>query len=256
MLGVKWLRIVGIGPGGVDQLTVEAARALRGVDVFLVADKGIADLVAIRAEMLAAHAPGARVVAVADPERDRSPSDYGKAVDDWHEARAAAYEEVLGGLADDLVAGFLVWGDPSLYDSTIRIVERVLARGNLSFDYDVVPGVSSIQLLAARHRIVLHRVGEPVVITTGRRLADHAERGDDNLVVMLDGHLRCAELEGEWDIWWGANLGTADEALVAGRLRERIAEIRSARESAKAARGWVMDVYLLRKAVPMGQVPG
>lgn len=244
---MKRLRIVGIGPGGIDQLTLEAVAALRQVDVFLVADKGIDDLVSLRAEVLAAHAPSARVVAVPDPERDRSPENYGEAVADWHEARATAYERVVAGIPDDEVGGFLVWGDPSLYDSTIRVVERVLERGHQSFEYDVVPGVSSVQLLAARHRIVLHRVGEPVVITTGRRLAEHAQKGDDNLVVMLDGHLQCADLEGDWDIWWGANLGTPDEALASGRLADVLPQIRKARGEAKAARGWVMDVYLLRR---------
>jgi precorrin-6A synthase len=245
---VKRLRIVGIGPGGADQLTVEAVAALNDVDVFLVADKGIDDLVGLRQEILARHTTGqARVVPVVDPERDRSPADYGKAVVDWHEARAAAYEEVIVGIPDDQVGGFLVWGDPSLYDSTVRIVERILQRGNLAFEYDVVPGVSSVQLLAARHRIVLHRIGEPIVITTGRRLAGHVARGDDNLVVMLDGSLQCASLEGDWDIWWGVNLGTADEALVAGRLSDVLDEIRTAREGAKAERGWVMDTYLLRR---------
>ena len=244
---MKRLRIVGIGPGGVDQLTLEAVHALREVDVFLVADKGVDDLVALREQLLAAHAPNARVIAVPDPERDRAPNDYGRAVADWHEARAAAYEDVIAEIPDAQVGGFLVWGDPSLYDSTIRVVERVLERGAVDFEYDVVAGVSSVQLLAARHRIVLHRVGEPVVITTGRRLAEHAAKGDDNLVVMLDGHLQCAALEGDWEIWWGANLGTPDEALVSGRLIDVLPEIRKSRNEARAARGWVMDVYLLRR---------
>ncbi len=247
---MKRLRIVGIGPGGVDQLTVEAVAALNDVDVFVVVDKhrGVDDLVVAREEILARHTSGtARVVHVSDPERDRSPDDYGKAVSDWHEARAEAFERALGEIPDDQVGGFLVWGDPSLYDSTLRIVERILERGTLTFEYDVVPGVSSVQLLAARHRIVLHRIGEPTTITTGRRLADHAARGDDNLVVMLDGHLKCADLPGEWDIWWGANLGTSSEQLVAGRLSDVLPAIRSRREAAKAARGWVMDVYALRR---------
>jgi precorrin-6A synthase len=245
---MKRLRIVGIGPGGLDQLTVEAVAALRDVDVFVVANKGIEHLVALREEILARHTSGsARVVAVADPERDRIPQDYGKAVDDWHEARAVVFEQVIAEIPDDQTGGFLVWGDPSLYDSTIRIVERILARGNVSFEYDVVPGVSSVQLLAARHRIVLHRIGEPVVVTTGRRLADHAARGDDNLVVMLDGKLQCADLDGDWDIWWGVNLGTPDEALVAGRLSDVLPQIRAERDAAKAAHGWVMDTYLLRR---------
>ena len=108
--------------------------------------------------------------------------------------------------------GFLVWGDPAFYDSTIRVVDR------LGVQYDVLPGVSALSLLAARHRVVLHEVGRPVLVTTGRRLADEVAAGHDNLVVMLDGRLQAAALEGEWDIWWGANLGSPHEELVAGRL--------------------------------------
>jgi precorrin-6A synthase len=72
--------------------------------------------------------------------------------------------------------------------------------------------------------------------------------GADNLVVMLDGGLTCAELDGAaWDIWWGADLGTPDEALVAGRLVDVLPEIEAARAAVRTARGWVMDTYLLRR---------
>ena len=248
---MRRLRVVGVGPGGPDQLTVEAVHALDDVDVFLVADKGEAsrDLRALREEILRRHTVGrARVLDVPDPERDRTPASYGRAVADWHEARALAYERVLcDQVGAGETAGFLVWGDPSLYDSTLRVVERILERGRLAFEYDVVPGVSSVALLAARHRLVLHRVGEPVTITTGRRLADEVAAGRDNLVVMLDGHLACAGLDGDWDVWWGANLGTADEALVAGRLADVLPRMRAARTRARERRGWVMDTYLLRR---------
>jgi precorrin-6A synthase len=247
---VKRLRVIGIGPGGVDQLTVEAVAALNNVDVFVVVDKGIDDLVAMREEILARHTSGsARIVTVPEVARDRTPTDYGKAVDDWHDARALAWEEALAGI--DGVGGMLVWGDPALYDSTLRIIERILDRGHTTFEYDVVPGVSSVHLLAARHRIVLHGVGEPVLITTGRRLAGDAKHAN-TLVVMLDGRLACADLKGDWDIWWGANLGTPDEALVAGRLSDVLPEIRASREAARAKRGLVMDVYLLRRVVIAG----
>jgi len=245
---VKLLRIIGIGPGGVDQLTVEAVAALNDVDVFFVPDKGIDDLIAIRQEILDRHTSGrARLLALPDPERDRQPTSYEGAVSEWHEKRALDFEQAIASVPDDEVGGFLTWGDPALYDSTARIVERILARGKVTFEYDVVPGVSSVQLLTARHRIMLNRVGESVVYTTGRRLRERVERGDTDLVVMLDGQLQCAELEGDWDIWWGANLGTSDEALASGRLSDVLPKIRQARAEAKRARGWVMDVYLLRR---------
>ena len=245
---MKRLRIIGIGPGGADQLTVEAVSVLNEVDVFFVPDKGIDDLIAIRQEILERHTSGrARVLALPDPERDRQPTSYVGAVSEWHEKRAIDFERAIASVPDDEVGGFLTWGDPTLYDSTARIVERILARGNVAFEYDVVPGVSSVQLLTARHRIMLNRVGESVVYTTGRRLLERVARGDTDLVVMLDGHLQCADLEGDWDIWWGANLGTSDEALVSGRLRDVLPQIRKARAEARRARGWVMDVYLLRR---------
>ena len=72
--------------------------------------------------------------------------------------------------------------------------------------------------------------------------------GADNLVVMLDGGLACGSLAlPEWDIWWGANLGTPDEALVSGPLGDVLGDIQEARAKAKAVRGWVMDTYLLRR---------
>ena len=110
-----------------------------------------------------------------------------------------------------------------------------------------MPGISALSLLAARHRIVLHEVGRPLLVTTGRRLADEVAAGHDNLVVMLDGRLQATSLGGEWDIWWGANLGSPHEELVAGRLASVVDEITAARARAKDADGWVMDTYLLRR---------
>ncbi|WP_225291010.1 SAM-dependent methyltransferase [Nonomuraea aurantiaca] len=80
----------------------------------------------------------------------------------------------------------MVWGDPALYDSTLAVVEDILARGEIAFEYAVVPGVSSVAALAARHRVALNRVGRPFVVTTGRRLAEGWPSGVDDVVVMLD----------------------------------------------------------------------
>ncbi|GAA2724606.1 precorrin-6A synthase (deacetylating) [Actinocorallia aurantiaca] len=251
---MRRVRIIGIGPGHPDQVTAEAVRAMNEVDYFLVPDKsadhaGTDGLLRAREEICRRHLPGEyRIVTVRDPERDRDdPADYRRAVEDWHEARAAAYEQAM--LADPGDVGFLVWGDPSLYDSTVRIVERVLARGNLTFSYDVIPGVSSLQLLAARHRLVLNDIGTSLTVTTGRRLPAEAAAGNDNILVMLDGALRCRALPdpSAWHIWWGANLGSPDEALAAGRLDQALDGILRARAEAKAASGWVMDTYLLRR---------
>jgi len=234
------VRVLGVGMGP-HHITPEVADALRSCDYVLAAEKREDDgLLSVRRAIAVEH--GLEVVAVPDPERDRAdPVDYAKAVKDWHEARVAAYERVLrerGG-----TAAFLVWGDPSLYDSTIRVVDRLAER--MPLEYDVLPGISAPQLLAARHRIVLHPVGRPVHITTGRRLREELTAGQTNLCVMLTGTLDLAGLD-DWSIWWGANLGTDSEELVAGRVADVLPSIEAARERAKTAAGWVMDVYLLR----------
>ena len=237
--GMK-VRIIGVGMGP-QHITPEAAAALRSADYVIAAEKGDEDgLLAARRAIAGAH--GVAVVAIPDPERERDdPADYPGAVRAWHAARVAAYERVLrerGG-----TAAFLVWGDPSLYDSTIRIVEQLA--GRLPVEYDVLPGISAPQLLAARHRIVLHPVGLPVHVTTARRLREAIAAGQTNLVVMLGGELDLDGLE-EWSIWWGANLGTAAEELAAGRVRDVIGELMRARARARESAGWVMDIYLLR----------
>ena len=239
------VRVDGIGchPG---QLTAEARAAIESCDYVIAADKGDEDaLLALRQGICASL--GVELVAVVDPERDRSSgldeAGYDGAVLDWHDARAAAYASVVAERPGTV--GFLVWGDPAFYDSTIRVVERLSVR--MGLPYDVLPGVSAISLLAARHRLVLHEVGRPVLVTTGRRLAAEVEAGHDNLVVMLDGGLQATSLGGDWDIWWGANLGSPHEQLVAGRLGEVVDEVTAARARAKSLDGWVMDTYLLRR---------
>jgi precorrin-6A synthase len=248
---MRRIRVIGIGSGGLDQLTVEAVRAMNDVDFFVVTDKVRKDvspdpLVSARGELLARHVDHEpQIVTITDPERDRQPADYEAAVSDWHEARAEAWEKAL--LENDGDAGFLVWGDPAFYDSTIRVIERVLERGTVQAKLDVLPGISSLQVLAARHRIVLHEVGQPVLITTGRRLREAVDAGQDNLVVMLNRSLEPLEPLGDWQIWWGANLGTPDEQLVAGRVADVLPAIEAARVAVKESAGWVMDVYLLRR---------
>ncbi len=249
--------VVGIGSGQPAHLTGEAVAALNEVDVFLVADKGgeKADLVAMRADLCRAviTRPGYRFVEITDPprgpDRDRNAAEYRDGVDVWHRARAERYAAALRDeLPDGGVAGFLVWGDPSLYDSTLRILEAVRDAG-VELDVEVVPGISSVQLLAARHRIALNQIGRPVHLTTGRRLLAEYSPGLGDVVVMLDGDLACAGLVGSYPdltIYWGAQLGLPDEALVSGRLADVIDDIRERRSALRAARRWVMDTYLLR----------
>ena len=249
--------VIGIASGNPDHLTREAVAALNQVDVFLVADKGAAkhDLVSLREEVcrtLITH-DHYRFVEVPDPERgpdqERDAVDYRAGVAAWHDARAQRYAEIINAeVGDGETIGFLVWGDPAFYDSTIRIVQSITVLG-VDLDLTVVPGISSIQLLAARHKIILNGVGQPIHVTTGRRLLDEYSPALGDVVVMLDGDLACSGLLarfGELTIYWGAQLGLPDEALISGRLSQVIQEIRAKRAAVREARGWVMDTYLLR----------
>ncbi|NUO35487.1 MAG: precorrin-6A synthase (deacetylating) [Dermatophilaceae bacterium] len=260
---IERIRVIGIGMGNPEHVTGEAAQALSSVDVFLVADKGSAksDLVAARQRVCDALIPADheyRVVEVTDPKRgpdaERDDTAYRRGVRDWHAARADAYAEVIDGLDDgETTVGFLVWGDPAFYDSTIRVVDALVERyasAGVTVEHDVVAGISAPQLLAARHRIPLNRIGAPIHVTTGRRLVDEYDPALGDVVVMLDAGLACAELADAFpdlELFWGAYLGSPDEVLVRGRLADVIDEVQRVRAEARERHGWVMDTYLLRQ---------
>lgn len=253
--GVRRILVIGIGAGDPEHLTLQAVRALREADVFFLLGKGEEkqELIDLRQQMLREHArANHRVVEARDPERDRTPTAYASEIDDWRRRRADLYEAmILDELAEDGCGAFLVWGDPSLYDSTLAILDEVLSRGGVAFDHEVIPGVSSVSTLAARHRIGVNRVGRPFQVTTGRRLAEGFPEDVDDAVVMLDARhafsLLPPEQQEELDIYWGAYLGTPDELLVSGPLPEVAARIEDVRAAARARKGWIMDTYLLRR---------
>ncbi|RDJ21840.1 precorrin-6A synthase (deacetylating) [Bosea caraganae] len=245
---MRKILVIGIGAGNPDYLTVQAIAALNKADVFFIPDKGEekAALRQLRTDILErfVEAQDYRTVVLKTPKRAEAGTDYRGAVDDWHAKLAEAYRHLFETeLGEGECGALLVWGDPSLYDSTLRIIERIIATG-FSLDYEVIPGITSVQALAARHRIALNRIGEPVLITTGRKL--ESEPAED-AVVMLDGEQAFSRVVGEYEIFWGAYLGTPEEILVAGRLDEVSGEIERLRREAREQKGWIMDTYLLRK---------
>ncbi|WP_393096945.1 precorrin-6A synthase (deacetylating) [Streptomyces sp. LN325] len=252
---MRKIHVIGIGAGDPDQLTLQAVKALRSTDVFFVLGKGDAksDLVQLRRDILDAHLPGGayRLVEARDPDRDRAADGaaYSPAVGDWRSARADIYQRLITEeLAEDESGAFLVWGDPALYDSTLGILEEILDRGAVAFTYDVVPGISSVSALVARHRTGLNRVAGPVQITTGRRLAEGFPEGVDDVVVMLDAHQAFRRYaEEDIDIYWGAYIGTPDEILASGPIAEVAPRIERLRAEARERKGWIMDTYLLRR---------
>jgi len=244
---------IGVGAGDPAQITVEAVAALNGADVLFELERGTVELTLARRALIDRYVtrdPSPPIVAVTEPARDRRAADYVGAVDEWRSRRADAWAAAIAEhVPDDGCGAFLVWGDPSLYDSTLAVLDEILAREPEAFRYEVIPGVSSLHALTARHRISLNRAGDAVQITTGRRLAEHGwPAGVRDLVVMLDADCSFRHVLAEpLDIYWGAYLGTHDELLRSGPLAELAVEIERVRGEARMRKGWIMDLYLLRR---------
>jgi precorrin-6A synthase len=249
---MRTILVIGIGAGNPDYLTVQAIKAMNRTTVFFMPDKGEekAGLNAIRLAMLEEFVkePRYRLVEFAIPPRRcaRTP-DYRDSIDEWRGKVEAAYGRMFAALPEDGIGAFLVWGDPALYDGTLRILKDMQAAG-WALAIEVIPGISAPQALAARHQVTLNRVGETVTITTGRRAGEGEADGLSSAVVMLDNHQAFRRFAGdEAEIFWGAYLGTADEILVAGPVDEVMDEIDRVRREAQARNGWIMDTYMIRK---------
>ncbi|PLX37788.1 MAG: precorrin-6A synthase (deacetylating) [Hyphomicrobiales bacterium] len=248
---MKELVLIGIGTGNPEHLTLQAIRAMRACDLVLVPRKGEekAELAELRDELCATHgAETTRIVHFDMPVRDPAIQPYRARVDAWHDAIAARW---LGAIdAGDGPAervGLLVWGDPSLYDSTMRITERLAARRD--FRLTVIPGITALQGLTAAHAIPINEIGAAFTVTTGRQLRDHGFPADvDTVAVMLDGECSFQTLDPEGlQIWWGAYVGMEQEIIDAGPLAEAGPRIVEARAAARAKHGWIMDIYILRR---------
>jgi precorrin-6A synthase len=252
---MRTVKVIGVGMGNPRHLTQEALDALRSVDVFFVLEKGSAadELVEVRRDLCRAviGTGDYRFVTVPDPPRDRSTTAYAQAVQDWTAARSHVLLDTMEAhLEPGQTAGILAWGDPAFYDSTLRVLDTGRTTGHL--EVEVVPGISSIQMLAAAHRISLTRVGQPLQVTTGRRLAEEGiPSGCHDVVVMLDGHCSFQHVDPDGlHIYWGADLGGPDQAIVSGELGEVADAILARRAEIRSRRGWVMDTYLLRQDIP------
>ena len=250
---MKKILVIGIGAGNPDYITLQAVKALNRVDVFFLMDKGQGKdrLMALRRDICERYITDRhyRVVEARSPERERAGVDYRASVDALNQAKQRTFERLINEeMTDEQCGAFLVWGDPALYDSTLRILQAILASGACAFDVEVIPGITSVQALAAQHKVTLNQIGGSVEITTGRRLAAGQVSDAESLVVMLDSQEVYHQVaDQETEIYWGAYLGTPDEILISGRLKEVADEIERVRKAARLAHGWIMDTYLLRK---------
>ena len=244
------LSLIGIGCGDPGQLTRAAVQAINAADLILIPRKGRAksDLADLRRTICADVLTNdtTRIAEFDLPVRDAGEADYRKGVDDWHDAVAATWSQTIADhLGGDGKVALLIWGDPSLYDSSLRIAQRL----NPLPDIEVVPGITSIQALCAAHALPLNDIGEPFLVTTGRRLREGGwPVGVDTVVMMLDGGAAFQSLDpAGLHIWWGAYLGMADQIIMSGALAEVGARIVAARQEARERHGWIMDSYILKR---------
>jgi precorrin-6A synthase len=250
----KTILLIGIGAGDPEQITIQAINALNRADAFFLMDKGASKtkLNALRKDILDRYATARpyRFIDGTMPEREREGIAYDAAVADLNARKLAVFDRMIGEeLGEGETGAFLIWGDPALYDSTIRIMEEIEATGRHDLAWEVIPGISSVQALAARHRVTLNTIGGAFTVTTGRRLAQGWPAGVDTAIVMLDADNAYASLpEAEGiDIYWGAYVGSDDEILISGPLDRVAEEIVEKRAKARETNGWIMDSYLLRK---------
>jgi precorrin-6A synthase len=244
------LFLIGIGCGDPAYLTGKAIDAINAADLILIPRKGEekSDLADLRRQICAdvLTNEATRVVEFDLPARDRGRENYRAGVDDWHDAVAASWSQAIDRhLGKDGRVALLIWGDPSLYDSSLRIARRLESLPAI----EVVPGITAIQALCAAHALPLNEIGEAFLVTTGRRLREGGwPEGVDTVVVMLDGGTAFETLEPEGvHIWWGAYLGMPDEIVHSGALADVGATIVAARRAARERHGWIMDCYILKR---------
>ncbi|MGL5406862.1 MAG: precorrin-6A synthase (deacetylating) [Propionibacteriaceae bacterium] len=251
------LILIGIGAGDPNWVTMEAVQTIKDIDVLFVVLKEdeYDDLVEARRVVIERHRDTPlKTVELRDPKRPwRTAPDYKAAVKLWREQRRELWSGAIADhLSDGGRAGFLIWGDPSLYESTLAIVQEVQADEKAAtgsaFSLRVIPGISCVLALAARHQIPLNRQGKGVQITPARLLQEGLPEGMDDAVVMLDGKQTFSLIDPTGiDIYWGAYLGTADEILISGPLEEVRDQILQTRAEAAKRKGWMFDTYLLRR---------
>lgn len=245
------LTLIGIGTGNPEHLTFQGAQAIRDADLILIPRKGsdksdLADLrLTICDRVLGDQRP--EIVEFDLPKRDTDAA-YLDGVDDWHDAIAIAWQAaVQANMPNAQNVALLIWGDPSLYDSSLRIATRLSPMPRLT----VIPGITSLQALTAAHAIPINDIGAPFLVTTGRQLRDNGwPQGVDTIAIMLDGGCAFTTLNPDaYDIWWGAYVAMPNQILVQGRLSDVADQIVQTRAAARADHGWIMDIYVLRKIV-------
>ncbi len=243
----KKVYIVGVGPGDPKYLTLEAFEVIKRTKNFIIPIKKgkKAELTEIRERIIEFCKGGDKsykLIKVEFPERKKG-GVYKSEVEQWRLEKANILAEVLKEVYE---ACFLVLGDPSLYDGHIEIFKQV--KKKLPLEIEVIPGISTFNLLSAKHKISLTRIAETLLITTPRPLRKQKEILM-NTMVFLDNYetFKLFKDDKELMIYWGAYIGTEKEVLLSGKLSECWHKLVELRKELKEKYGYIMETYFLTK---------
>ena len=156
-------------------------------------------------------------------DRDRATGGYAGSIAAWRAERVRQYAVAIGDLGEHETGAFLAWGDATLYDPTLAVLEevratwraRVLSRGDSRYQQRLRAGG------AARHRGHLggrHTPGHHRSPHCRRRVA--ARRRCRRRARRHPRHDR-AWTDDDAEIYWGAFVGLATEQLIHGRVGDQ-----------------------------------
>ena len=242
---VKKVYLIGMGPGNLKYLTLEAVDLIKRLPLFLIPLKSSKKtyLTEKRKEILykIRKDRNFKIVEIPFPERKRS-FQYKEAVASWRRKKAEILIKVLQKESTE-EAGFIIWGDPSIYDGHIEIFKDV--QKQIPIEFEIIPGISAFQILSAKHKIPLTRIAGSLLFTTPRRLKKFSEI-KENTVVFLDNYESYRKFnQKDLKIYWGAYLGTEKEVLLSGKLSEVKEKIVELRRKLRKENGWIMEIYFL-----------
>ena len=242
---VKKVYLIGMGPGNLKYLTLEAVDLIKRLPLFLIPLKSSKKtyLTEKRKEILykIRKDQNFKIVEIPFPERKRS-FQYKEAVISWRRKKAEILIKVLQKKSTE-EAGFIVWGDPSIYDGHIEIFKDV--QKQIPIEFEIIPGISAFQILSAKHKIPLTKIAGSLLFTTPRGLKKFSEI-KENTVVFLDNYESYRKFnQKDLKIYWGAYLGTEKEVLLSGRLSEVKEKIIELRRKLRKENGWIMEIYFL-----------
>ncbi|MDO4910564.1 MAG: precorrin-6A synthase (deacetylating) [Corynebacterium sp.] len=238
--------IIGIGTGNPEHLSLQGVKALGSAQAIISMDKAARGLTGaniledVREQIISEHAPAdIRKISIPDPKRDATNPNYEEAVAQWHNERR---QRIAAAIEPFEHVAYLAWGDPSLYDSALRIFEKIPG-----VTISIIPGITAIQALCAAHTIPLNRLGAPITITTGRKLRERTTPLTTDTVVMLDGEDSwLSPAAADCDIYWGAYVAMDQEVLLHGSVADIGQDIAQRKAALREEHGWIMDIYLLR----------